>query len=63
MIRLLLLATVAALLPSCAGSSSGFSASYSGSIGLVPYRLTYAGGKATVSVSAPWRGLIPDNSK
>lgn len=63
MIRLLLLTAVSALLPSCAAPGSGFSATYSGSIGIVPYRLTYAGGKATVSVSAPWRGLIPDNAK
>lgn len=63
MIRLLLLTAVAAMLPSCAGPSSGFSATYSGHVGIVPYRLTYAEGKATVSVSAPWRGLIPDNAK
>lgn len=61
--RLILLAAVAALLPSCASSGSGFSATYSGSVGIVPYRISYAGGKATVAISAPWRNLIPDNSK
>ena len=59
----LLLIIIAAFLPSCAGSGSGFSATYNGSIGIVPYRLSYAGGKATVSVSAPWRNILPDNSK
>ena len=61
--RHLLLAAVSALIPSCASSGSGFSATYSGSVGIVPYRISYSGGKATVSVSAPWRNLRPDNSK
>ncbi len=63
MIRLILLAITSASLTSCAGSGSGFSAAYSGAIGIVPYRVSYSGGKATVSVSAPWRRLIPDNAK
>ena len=62
MIRLLLLSVLSALLPSCA-SNGGLSVAYGGNIGPVPYRFSYAGGKATVSIRAPWRNLIPDESK
>lgn len=62
--RLLLLAAVAALLPSCASAPpTGLSLEYNGHIGLVPYRVAYQGGKATVAISTPWRRLRPDNSK
>jgi hypothetical protein len=62
MIRRILLASVVALLPSCA-SNGGLSVAYGGNIGPVPYRVSYSGGKATVSIRAPWRNLIPDDSK
>jgi hypothetical protein len=64
MIRLLLAAAVAAMLPSCATAPpSGLSLEYDGHFGPVPYRVSYRGGKATVAISAPWRRLLPDNSK
>jgi hypothetical protein len=64
MIRLLLAAAVAALLPSCASTPpTGLSLEYNGHIGIVPYRVAYQGGKATVAISTPWRRLRPDKSK
>ncbi len=64
MIRRILLAAGVALLPSCATAPpSGLSLEYSGSLGPVPYRLAYSGGKATVAISTPWRRIRPDNSK
>ena len=60
----LLLIIVAALLPSCASTPpTGLSLEYNGHIGIVPYRVAYQGGKATVAISTPWRRLRPDNSK
>jgi hypothetical protein len=64
MIRLLLLSAIALSLASCASAPpSGLSLEYNGHIGIVPYRVAYQGGKATVAISAPWRRLLPDNSK
>lgn len=64
MIRRILLAVGVALLPSCASAPPrGLSLEYSGSLGPVPYRVAYKGGKATVAISTPWRRLLPDNSK
>jgi hypothetical protein len=60
----LLLAAVAASLTSCATAPpGGLSLEYSGSLGPVPYRIAYSGGKATVAISTPWRRIRPDNSK
>jgi hypothetical protein len=64
MIRRLLLAAGVALLPSCATAPpGGLSLEYNGHIGIVPYRVAYQGGKASVAISAPWRRLLPDNGK
>jgi hypothetical protein len=64
MIRILLAAAVAALLPSCATAPpTGLSLAYNGHLGPVPYRVSYSGGKATVAISAPWRNLLPDRGK
>lgn len=59
-----IVAAVAILMPSCATvPTGGFSLEYNGNLGAVPYRVSYQGGKATVAISAPWRRLLPDNSK
>jgi hypothetical protein len=64
MIRLLLLSAIALSLASCASAPpSGLSLEYNGHIGIVPYRVAYQGGKATVAISTPWRRIRPDNSK
>jgi predicted small secreted protein len=53
MIRLLL-AAVAFSLTSCSTAPpSGLSLEHNGHIGLVPYRVAYQGGKASVAISAP----------
>jgi hypothetical protein len=64
MIRLLLVFALVASLTSCATAPpSGLSLEYNGHIGIVPYRVAYQGGKASVAISAPWRRLLPDNGK
>jgi hypothetical protein len=64
MIRLLLLSAIALSLASCASAPpTGLSLEYTGHIGIVPYRLAYQGGKATVAISTPWRRIRPDNFK
>lgn len=62
--RLFLIIAAAAMLSSCATSPpTGLSLAATGHLGPIPYRVSYAGGKAIVAVSAPWRNLLPDNSK
>jgi hypothetical protein len=64
MIRLLLVFALVASLTSCATAPpSGLSLEYNGHIGIVPYRVAYQGGKASVAISTPWRRIRPDNSK
>ena len=64
MICRILLVAVAISLASCATAPpSGLSLEYNGHIGLVPYRVAYQGGKASVAISTPWRRLLPGNSK
>jgi len=60
--RPILLAAIAALLPSCA-STQGLSFAYETNAFGVPATVAYSDGKAVVAVRAPWRKVKPDFAK
>ena len=61
---LLLSLLAAILLPSCSGTSTqGLSFSYETDAFGLPAAVSYADGKAVVSVQAPWRKAKPEATK
>jgi hypothetical protein len=61
---LLLSILAAILLPSCAGTSTqGLSFAYETATFGLPAAVSYADGKAVVSVQAPWRKVKPEATK
>jgi hypothetical protein len=61
---LLLSILAAILLPSCAGTgTNGLSFAYETDAFGLPAAVSYADGKAVVSVQAPWRKVKPEATK